>query len=133
MMQSHKYLLSYHDTKQIGVDAFRGFQVYKQLHGKEQALKVIANERLVFQKIDEFVKTHGVQCDFNPTTTFDVCMTQEFADFNAQSFKEYQEAGGDVSHIKFYEGEEAKKVTRIRQAIAAYEWPAGSSHLAKLA
>ncbi|KAI1370339.1 FAD dependent oxidoreductase [Hypoxylon crocopeplum] len=114
-------------------DAFRGYQVYKQLHGSDQALKIIANERTVFEKIKEFVDKHGVQCDFNPTTTFDVCMTQDFADFNAKSFKEYQEAGGDVSHIKFYEGEEAQRVTRVRDAVAAYEWPAGSSHPAKLA
>jgi glycine/D-amino acid oxidase-like deaminating enzyme len=63
----------------------------------------------------------------------DVCLTQEFADFNAQSFREYQEAGGDVSHVKFYEGDEAKKRTRIPQTVTAYEWPAGSSHPAKLA
>ncbi|KAI1139607.1 FAD dependent oxidoreductase [Hypoxylon sp. FL0543] len=114
-------------------DAFRGFQVYEQLHGRDQALKIIANERLVFERIKQFVARHDIQCDFNPTTTFDVCMTPEFADFNARSFKLYQEAGGDVSHIKFYEGEEARKVTRVQKAVAAYEWPAGSSHPAKLA
>ncbi|KAH8674234.1 FAD dependent oxidoreductase [Xylariales sp. PMI_506] len=114
-------------------DAFRGFQVYSKLHGKDQALKIIANERTVFERIDEFVRKHGVDCDFHSTTTLDVCMTQEFADFNARSFKEYQEAGGDVSHVKFYEGEEAKRKSRISQTIAAYEWPAGSSHPAKLA
>ncbi|KAI1807799.1 FAD dependent oxidoreductase [Daldinia bambusicola] len=114
-------------------DAFRGFQVYKQLHGPDQALKIIANEKLVFERVKEFVDKNGVQCDFNPTTTFDVCMTREFADFNARSFKEYQEAGGDVSHIKFYDGEEARRVTRVQKAVAAYEWPAGSSHPAKLA
>ncbi|KAI2625381.1 FAD dependent oxidoreductase [Hypomontagnella submonticulosa] len=114
-------------------DAFRGFQVYSQLHGPEQALKIIANEKLVFERIKEFVDKHGVQCDFNPTTTFDVCMTPEFADFNARSFKLYQEAGGDVSHIKFFEGDEARKVTRVQGAVAAYQWPAGSSHPAKLA
>ncbi|KAI1657484.1 FAD dependent oxidoreductase [Daldinia decipiens] len=114
-------------------DAFRGFQVYKQVHGQDQALKIIANEKLVFHRIKDFVEKHGVQCDFNPTTTFDVCMTREFADFNARSLREYQEAGGDVSHIKFYEGEEARKATRVQKAFAAYEWPAGSSHPAKLA
>lgn len=114
-------------------DAFRGFQVYQQVFGKEQGLKIIANERVVFEKVDEFVKKHGVDCDFNPTTTFDVCLTQEFADFNARSFQEYRDAGGDVSHVKFYEGEEARTRTRIPHAITAYEWPAGSSHPAKLA
>ncbi|KAF5528426.1 putative oxidoreductase OrdL [Colletotrichum aenigma] len=114
-------------------DAFRGFTTYKKLHGEEQALKVIANERAVFHAIDEFVKEHGVQCDFNPTTTFDVCLTQEFVEHNAQSLKEYREAGGDVSHIKFYTGEEAREKTGVHGALCAYEWPAGSSHPAKLA
>ncbi|KAI1101174.1 FAD dependent oxidoreductase [Jackrogersella minutella] len=114
-------------------DAFRGFQVYSQIHGADQALKIIANEKLVFERVRDFVEKHDVQCDFNTTTTFDVCMTPEFADFNARSLKLYQEAGGDVSHIKFYEGEEARKVTRVQKAVAAYEWPAGSSHPAKLA
>lgn len=114
-------------------DAFRGYQVYEKIHGKYQALKIIANERSVFERIDGFVKKHNVPCDFNPTTTFDVCMTPEFAEFNAKSFQEFKDAGGDVSHITFYEGETAKKKTGIAQAVAAYEWPAGSSHPAKLA
>ncbi|KAF9875599.1 putative FAD dependent oxidoreductase [Colletotrichum karsti] len=113
-------------------DAFRGFTTFKKLHGEEQAVKIIQNERAVFHAVDDFVKKHGVQCDFNPTTTFDVCLTQEFADHNAQSLKAYQEAGGDVSHIKFYSGEEAQKKTGVKGALCAYEWPAGSSHPAKL-
>ncbi|KAI2466103.1 FAD dependent oxidoreductase [Annulohypoxylon bovei var. microspora] len=114
-------------------DAFRGFQVYEQLHGKAQALKIIANEKLVFERVRDFTEKHDVRCDFNPTTTFDVCMTPEFADFNARSLELYRQAGGDVSHIKFYSGEEARRVTRVQKAVAAYEWPAGSSHPAKLA
>ncbi|KAJ4394471.1 hypothetical protein N0V93_003689 [Gnomoniopsis smithogilvyi] len=114
-------------------DAFRGFQVYKRVHGTEQALQIIANEREVFHKIDEFVKKYDVPCDFNPATTLDVCLTPEFAEFNARSLREYQEAGGDTSHIKVYEGEEARKRTGIEATVSAYEWPAGSSHPAKLA
>lgn len=114
-------------------DAFRGFQVYKRVHGTEQALQIIANEREVFHKIDEFVKKHDVPCDFNPATTLDVCLTPEFAEFNAQSLREYQEAGGDTSHVKVYEGDEAKQRTGIAATVSAYEWPAGSSHPAKLA
>ncbi|KAI5862454.1 FAD dependent oxidoreductase [Durotheca rogersii] len=114
-------------------DAFRGFQMYEQLHGREQALKVIANEKLVFEKVGEFVREHGVPCDFNPTTTFDVCMTPEFADFNAQSLARYRAAGGDVSHVRFYAGDAAREATRVAGAVAAYEWPAGSVHPARLA
>ncbi|KAJ5674476.1 uncharacterized protein N7477_004410 [Penicillium maclennaniae] len=114
-------------------DAFRGFNAYAKVHGPEQALKVIANERLVLEKVDEFVKKHNVQCDFNLTTTFDVCMTEEFAKYEAESLTAYELAGGDISHIKVYKGKEAQDKTRISGAVAAYEWPAGSSHPAKLA
>jgi glycine/D-amino acid oxidase-like deaminating enzyme len=114
-------------------DAFRGFQAYSKVHGEEQAGKIIANEKLVLERVDEFVKKHNAQVDFNLSTTFDVCMTPEFAAYEAASFETYKKAGGDVSHVKFYEGEEAKGKTKVKQAITAYEWPAGSSHPAKLA
>ncbi|KAJ5097988.1 FAD dependent oxidoreductase [Penicillium argentinense] len=114
-------------------DAFRGFSAYAKVHGTEQALKIIENERLVLQKVDEFVKNHNVQCDFNLTTTFDVCMTPEFAKYEADSFEAYRQAGGDTSHIKYYLGKEAQERTRVPGAVAAYEWPGGSSHPAKLA
>ena len=114
-------------------DAFRGFQGYAAIHGAEQALKIIANEKLVFEKLDAFVKENKVPCDFHPTTTFDVCLTEEFAEYERRSFDAYVQAGGDVSHVTYFEGEEAKKRTRVKHAVAAYEWPAGSSHPAKLA
>ncbi|KAH9213594.1 FAD dependent oxidoreductase [Leptodontidium sp. 2 PMI_412] len=114
-------------------DAFRGFGHYSKLHGPEQALKIIANERLVLQRVDDFVKKHNVPCDFYLTTTFDVCMNAEFAAYEAENFAAFKKAGGDVSHITFFEGDEAKKHTGVRDAVAAYEWPAGSSHPAKLA
>jgi glycine/D-amino acid oxidase-like deaminating enzyme len=60
-------------------------------------------------------------------------MTHEFAAYEAESFEAYKKAGGDVSHIRYYEGNEAQAKTRVRRAVAAYEWPAGSSHPAKLA
>ena len=60
-------------------------------------------------------------------------MNAEFAAYEAESLAAFEKAGGDVSHITFYEGEEAKKQTGVRDAVAAYEWPAGSSHPAKLA
>lgn len=115
------------------LDAFRGYNAYKKVHGPEQALKIIANERLVLERVDAFVRQHNVQCDFNLTTTFDVCMTPEFATYEAESFEAYKQAGGDVSHVKYYRGKEAQEKTRIPTAVAAYEWPAGSSHPAKLA
>jgi glycine/D-amino acid oxidase-like deaminating enzyme len=116
----------------IMLDAFRGFSAYSKVHGEEQALKIINDERLVLERVDQFVKKHNVPCDFNLTTTFDVCMTPEFAAYEAESLEAFRQAGGDTSHIKFYEGEQAQQKTRVPGAVAAYEWPAGSSHPAKL-
>lgn len=96
-------------------------------------MKIIANERLVLDKIDEFIRKHDVQCDFNLTTTFDACLTAEFAAYEAETFKSFKAAGGDVSHVKFSEGGEARKRTGVKDAVAAYEWPAASVHPAKLA
>lgn len=115
------------------VDAFRGFTAYAKIHGAEQALKVIANERLVLQKVNEFVNKHKVSCDFHHTTTFDICMTPDFAEYEAASLNAYKNAGGDVSHVTYYTGPEAQAKTNVPGAVAAYEWPAGSSHPAKLA
>lgn len=95
-------------------------------------MKIIANERLVLEKVDEFVKKYNVACDFDYTTTFDVCMTEEFAAYEAASLKAFESAGGDTSHIRFFEGKEAQERTRVTGAVCAYEWPAGSSHPAKL-
>lgn len=117
----------------VMVDAFRGFTAYSKVHGNNQALKIIANERLVLQKVDEFVNKHNVSCDFHHTTTFDVCMTPDFADYEAASLNAYKNAGGDVSHVAYYTGPEAQQKTNVPGAVAAYEWPAGSSHPAKLA
>lgn len=117
----------------VMVDAFRGFTAYSKVHGAEQALKIIANERLVLQKVDEFITEHAAACDFHRTTTFDVCMTPDFAEYEAASFNAYKNAGGDVSHVKYYTGPEAQAKTNVPGAVAAYEWPAGSSHPAKLA
>ncbi|KAK2803237.1 hypothetical protein FQN50_007104 [Emmonsiellopsis sp. PD_5] len=114
-------------------DAFRGFTFYSKLHGPAQALQILANERLVLQRVDAFVKKHNVPCDFNLTSTFDVCMTADFAAYEAASFNAYKTAGGDTSHIAIYQGEEAESKSGIRGAIAAYQWPAASIHPAKLA
>ncbi|KAK4499542.1 hypothetical protein PRZ48_010058 [Zasmidium cellare] len=114
-------------------DAFRGFAAYERIHGTEQAKKIVENEKVVFEEVDAFVKKHNVPCDFNSTTTFDVCLTEEFAAYERESLEKYRAAGGDVAHVKVWEDEDAKRKTQVKDALLAYEWPAGSSHPAKLA
>lgn len=114
-------------------DAFRGFSMYAAVHSAEQARKIIENEKLVLERVAAFVKDHDVACDFNYTSTFDVCLTPEFAALEAKSFEEYEKAGGDLSHVCLFKGEEAESKTGVQNTVAAYEWPAASIHPAKLA
>lgn len=72
-------------------DAFRGFTGYAAIHGPEQALKIVQNEKVV-----EFVKKHDVPCHFKATITYDVCLTEEFARYEAESFESFKQSGGDV-------------------------------------
>ncbi|KAK7407829.1 hypothetical protein QQX98_010000 [Neonectria punicea] len=100
-------------------DAFRGFELYAQHHGKDQALKILANERVVLEKVDQFIRANNISCDFNYTTTFDCCMTPEFAECERRNFEAFRSAGGDVSHVRFYTGEKAAKKTGVAGVLAA--------------
>ncbi|KAH7128930.1 FAD dependent oxidoreductase [Dactylonectria macrodidyma] len=113
-------------------DAFRGFPHFSSIHGPEQAKLIIENEKLVLQNVKDFVESQKVDCDFNYTTTFEVCFDKAHADHLAKSLAEFRDAGGDISHIKFYEDEQAKSRTRVPGAVCAYEWPAASNHPGKL-
>jgi glycine/D-amino acid oxidase-like deaminating enzyme len=114
------------------VDAFRGFSGYAAFHGPEQARKILENEKRVLEDIQEFVKFHNIDCDFNMTRTFEVCFSDKFAKEAAESFEAYKRAGGDVTTVKFYEGDEAETRTRAPGALCAYEWIAASNHPGKL-
>ncbi|VUC35054.1 unnamed protein product [Clonostachys rosea] len=113
-------------------DAFRGFPSFAARHGPAQAKKIIESERVVLQKVKDFVESNGVDCDFYHTTTIDVCLSIEFANHQSRSLAAFEAVGGDTSHIRIYQGEDAKARTRNPAAICAYEWPAASNHPAKL-
>lgn len=70
--------------------------------------------------------------DFNLMTTFEVCFSDKFVKKAANALEAYKRAGGDVTEVKFYEGEEAKARTRVPGALCAYEWTAASNHPGKL-
>jgi len=114
------------------LDAFRGFLEYAAFHGPEQARKILENEKRVLEDIEEFVKVHNIDCDFNLTTTFEVCFSDKFVNKAADAMEAYKCAGGDVSQVEFYEGEEAKVRTRVPGALCAYEWTAASNHPGRL-
>ena len=123
------------NTDLLGVDAFRGFPQFSAIHGPEQARKIIENERIVLERVKEFVQKHNIKSDFNYTTTLDVCFNDDFADYQSKALEAYQAAGGDTSHVKFYQFKDEKEAlakTRVPGAVSAYEWPAASNHPAKL-
>lgn len=114
------------------IDSFRGFPGYAAIHGPEQAKKILANERVVLEKVHEFVEAHHIDSDFRYTNTFEVGLSAQYAKRLSDSYDALTAAGGDTSHIKFYEVEEAKARTRVPRALCAYEWRAASNHPAKL-
>jgi glycine/D-amino acid oxidase-like deaminating enzyme len=93
---------------------------------------ILQHERVVLRNVKNFVEANNVDCDFNYTTTFETCLNSDYKEYLSNAFADFRDAGGDVSHIKFYEGEETKMKTRVPMALCAYEWPAASNHPAKL-
>ncbi|KJY01221.1 hypothetical protein TI39_contig299g00003 [Zymoseptoria brevis] len=113
-------------------DAFRGFAAYARIHGVEQAKKILMSERETLERVRAFVMERGVECDFEDTVTRDVCLTEEFAREEGEALKGFREAGGDVEHVRVFDGK-AEERSGVMGAKAVYEWPAGSVHPAKLA
>ncbi|WWD19838.1 hypothetical protein CI109_104305 [Kwoniella shandongensis] len=113
-------------------DAFRGFTAFSKIHGKEEAGKIIKSEGITLASVKEFVEEHSVECEFTPRQTLDVILNEDFKQYCAMAYDEAKEYGLDLSHIKYHDQEDAKKVTRSPHALGAYEWPAASLNPAKL-
>ncbi|KAJ6595602.1 FAD dependent oxidoreductase [Mycena vulgaris] len=113
-------------------DAFRGFTAFSKRINPEQAMKIIAHEKLVLKLVKAFIDNHNIDCDFDYCRTFDVVMGEDFLQYITGSFEAYKKAGGDMSDIAWLDAESAKKATRVPSALGAYEWTAASLHPAKL-
>lgn len=61
----------------------------------------------------DFVKEHDVDCEFIERMTLDVVLNEEFKDYCQAAMREAKEHGLDVSHIKYFKGEDAKKVRHL--------------------
>lgn len=44
-------------------DVIRGFTRYAELHGKEQALKILENEQETWESVVKYVREHDVDCN----------------------------------------------------------------------
>ncbi|KAJ7678733.1 FAD dependent oxidoreductase-domain-containing protein [Mycena rosella] len=122
-------------------DCYRDYKHYKATFGREQALKIVQNEKDTLNLMTEVIEKEGIDCDFWRGFTWDVAMDETLADDLAASYQEFADDGGPVEGIieRILDPEKARRATRCPSATAAYKSPAGSlwpqklvSHLLKL-
>ncbi|WVQ72711.1 hypothetical protein IAR50_002271 [Cryptococcus sp. DSM 104548] len=114
-------------------DQWRGFTRYNELHGTDQALKILANEQQTWEALVDYVKKNDVQCDLWVGKTLDVCMSDEVAATAAKTFSDYKAAGGDTSKIEVTtDPSKAEEISRIKGAKSVYAWDASTLHPWKL-
>lgn len=99
--------------------------------------------------MDDFVTKHGIECEWSPRPTYDVCMTDEFLQYEATALKGLRQAGGEPEDFSILDKETAQQVrssvhsntfeavadnqeTRVEAAIGGYKWPAATLNPAKL-
>ncbi|KAF7304443.1 DAO domain-containing protein [Mycena chlorophos] len=138
--------------------AFARYKKYKAGFGKEQAVKVIANEFETMRLVWEIVKKEKIDCDFYPMSTYgalylsllhavftgkhsDIMETTSAATTYGEVYDELVADGGVVDGIETFRTPEAAQAeTGIANAVAAYKWPAYTlwpyklvAHLAQIA
>jgi glycine/D-amino acid oxidase-like deaminating enzyme len=109
------------------------FSGYASVHGPDEALNIVNHESTVLSLVGEFVKTHNIDCNFQPKQTFDVCLTRGIAQRELSNAERYVDAGGSLDHIRYHKGLDAQKRTGVRDALTAWERPAATIHPVKLA
>lgn len=70
----------------------------------------------------DFVKEHDVDCEFTERMTLDVVLNEEFKNYCQTAMREAKEHGVDVSHIKYFEGEDAKKVRSLMDLLQQFKY-----------
>jgi glycine/D-amino acid oxidase-like deaminating enzyme len=115
-------------------DMFAGFNKYSSLVGNEQAGKVLKNELETFTLIDEIISTESLDCDWWKGTTMTVYQSKqslEIASSNFDVYREYMVKQGKKfnSEVQLIKDKfEARKVSRVKDAVGVAIWPAGSLH-----
>ncbi|WVQ86242.1 hypothetical protein IAT38_008410 [Cryptococcus sp. DSM 104549] len=113
-------------------DAFRGFNPFAELHGKEESRLILESEIITLKNVKEFLKAHpDIDCEFTPRATLDLCLTQEFKDFEQKALDDAKANGLDTSFVRVLDEQEAQDVSRSSAAVGAYEWPASTINPAK--
>ncbi|EJT47860.1 hypothetical protein A1Q1_03237 [Trichosporon asahii var. asahii CBS 2479] len=111
-------------------DAGRGFGMFANVHGEEQARAILNSERTVFERVDRFIHKHKIECEWQKRETYDVCLTEDFAAYSQQANDAFAQAGGHPPAPLGREG--AQKAARSQSAVEAYGWEAATLNPAEL-
>ncbi|KAJ4473002.1 FAD dependent oxidoreductase [Lentinula aciculospora] len=121
--------------------SFAGYSDYKKIFGKEQALKIIASDMTNLHITSELIEKEQIDCDFWLGESYETCIDQEAADRKFRSYREFKDDGGPLDGIvkMTTDSDEAKRLTRMRNAVLTASFPAASlfpyklvSHLLQL-
>ncbi|KAJ6497959.1 FAD dependent oxidoreductase [Mycena vitilis] len=109
-------------------DCYREYADYKRCFGKEQAMKIIQNEKDTLNLMTEVIAKEGIDCDFWSGFTYDIPIDQQSADHLAAAYQQFVDDGGKVEGIveQILDAAQARTATRNPAAAAAYKFPAGS-------
>ncbi|KAJ3768495.1 FAD dependent oxidoreductase [Lentinula raphanica] len=107
---------------------FQGYHEYKERFGKEEALKILAHEMANLHLMNHLIKEEQIDCDFWLGESFDTCIDQAAADKKLKSYQELKEDGGPIEGVVKLttDSNEAKQLTRMRNAVLTASFPAAS-------
>ncbi|KAJ7062699.1 FAD dependent oxidoreductase [Mycena amicta] len=109
-------------------NAYVSYAGFKNVVGKEQALKIIANEAETLRLVAEIIEKEQIDCDFHRCFTYDVANTPAEAALLADVYDTFVADGGPVDGIveRFPTPESAAAETGCPSATAAYKFPAST-------
>ncbi|OCF32819.1 hypothetical protein I316_05455 [Kwoniella heveanensis BCC8398] len=114
-------------------DIWRGYVKYSQEFGKEQAMKILANEQETYDKLKAYIMENKVDCEAWFGNTLDVMTTDDIVAAAAQNMDAFKDAGGDASGVNvILDPEQAEKISRVKGARAVYGWNAATLYPWKL-
>ncbi|KAF9075356.1 FAD dependent oxidoreductase [Rhodocollybia butyracea] len=109
-------------------DVFQGYSNYKQVFGKEQALKIIQQEMDTLNLTIDLIEKEGIDCDLWKGNSLDIALDEPCAEKRRKSYHEFVADGGKVEGIVklITDSSEAKRVSRMYNAILTAIFPAAS-------
>ncbi|KAJ3889528.1 FAD dependent oxidoreductase [Lentinula edodes] len=107
---------------------FQGHHEYKEIFGKEEALKIAAFEMANLHLMAELIEKEQIDCDFWLGESFETCIDQEAANKKLRSYQEFKDDGGPLEGVVNLTTnvDEAKRLTRMRNAVLTASFPAAS-------